>query len=89
MEVGGGITEGLQPLRRDHPATTAGGVIFFKEVPGYWTLSAMAKLPITEKVSLQVNLTNLTDNKYYDQLHPAHVVPGAGTTALFTLAFKI
>jgi catecholate siderophore receptor len=49
----------------------------------------MAKYPIAEKVSLQLNVYNLTDNKYYDQLHPSHVVPGAGTTALFTLTFKI
>ena len=68
--------------------TTAGGVAFFKEVPAYWALSAMAKYPIDEHWTAQVNLYNLTDNKFYDQLHPAHVVPGAGTTALFTLACK-
>jgi catecholate siderophore receptor len=88
LEVGSGINVVSSRFAATTP-TTAGGVNFFKEVPGYWTLSAMAKLPITEKVSLQLNLTNLTDNKYYDQLHPAHVVPGAGTTALFTLLLKI
>jgi catecholate siderophore receptor len=49
----------------------------------------MAKYPLNDKVALQLNIYNLTDNKYYDQLHPAHVVPGAGTTALFTVNFKI
>jgi catecholate siderophore receptor len=88
LEVGGGINVVSSRFAATTP-TTAGGVNFFKEVPGYWTLSAMAKLPITEKVSFQLNLTNLTDNKYYDQLHPAHIVPGAGTTALFSLLFKI
>jgi catecholate siderophore receptor len=88
LEVGGGINVVSSRFAATTP-TTAGGVNFFKEVPGYWTLSAMAKLPITENVSFQLNLTNLTDNKYYDQLHPAHVVPGAGTTALFSLLFKI
>ena len=32
----------------------------------------MAKYPLTEHVSLQLNLNNLTDNRFYDQLHPAH-----------------
>ena len=48
----------------------------------------MAKYPVTEHVSLQFNLNNLTDNQFYDLLHPAHVVPGAGRTALLTLSFK-
>lgn len=73
----------LQP-RPVRPA----GVAFFKEAPGYWTLQAMAKFPVTENVAFQFNLYNLTDNKYYDLLHPAHVVPGAGRTALLTLSFK-
>jgi catecholate siderophore receptor len=88
LQVGGGVNVVSSRYAATTP-TTAGGVNFFKEAPGYWTLQAMAKYPVTEKVSLQLNLYNLTDNKYYDQLHPAHVVPGAGTTALLTVAFKI
>ena len=88
MEIGGGINV-VSSRFASTTSTTAGGVAFFKEVPGYWTLGAMAKYPVTDKVSLQLNLYNLTDNKYYDQLHPAHVVPGAGSTALLTLAFKL
>jgi catecholate siderophore receptor len=88
MQVGAGLNVVSSRFAATTP-TTAGGVNFFKEAPGYYTLNAMAKYPLTEKVSLQLNLYNLTDNKYYDQLHPSHVVPGAGTTALFTLNFKI
>jgi len=88
VEIGGGINA-VSSRFASTTSTTAGGVAFFKEVSGYWTLGAMAKYPVTDKVSLQLNLYNLTDNKYYDQLHPAHVVPGAGTTALLTLAFKL
>jgi catecholate siderophore receptor len=87
MEVGGGINIVSSRFAATTP-TTAGGVNFFKEVPGYWTLGAIAKYPIDEHVSLQLNLTNLTDNKYYDQLHQAHVVPGGGRTALLTISFK-
>jgi catecholate siderophore receptor len=87
VELGAGINVVSSRFAATTP-TTAGGVAFFKEVPGYWTLNAMAKYPIDEHITAQVNLYNLTDNKFYDQLHPAHVVPGAGTTALFTVAFK-
>jgi catecholate siderophore receptor len=86
-EVGAGINVVSSRYAATTP-TTAGGVNFFKEVPGYYTLGAMAKYKLNEHVSLQLNLTNLTDNKYYDQLHPSHVVPGGGRTALFTVAFK-
>jgi catecholate siderophore receptor len=87
IELGAGINVVSSRFAATTP-TTAGGVAFFKEVPAYWTLSAMAKYPIDEHWTAQVNLENLTDNKFYDQLHPAHVVPGAGATALFTLACK-
>jgi catecholate siderophore receptor len=88
IEIGGGLNVVSSRFAATTP-TTAGGVNFFKEVPGYYTLNAMVKKTITDNVTLQCNVTNITDNKYYDQLHPAHVVPGAGTTALFTLNFKI
>jgi catecholate siderophore receptor len=86
-EIGGGVNVVASRYAATTP-TTAGGVNFFKEVPGYWTLGAMAKYRVTDNVSLQLNLTNLTDNKYYDQVHPAHVVPGGGRTALLTVSFK-
>jgi catecholate siderophore receptor len=88
VQIGGGLNVVSSRYAATTP-TTAGGVNFFKEAPGYYTLNAMAKYPINEKVSVQCNIYNITDNKFYDQLHPAHVVPGAGTTALFTLNFKI
>jgi catecholate siderophore receptor len=59
-----------------------------KMVPGYWTFDAMAKYDLSEKMSLQLNMNNIFDKYYYDALHPFHVVPGAGRTALLTLNFK-
>lgn len=88
LQVGGGLNVVSSRFAATTP-TTAGGINFFKEAPGYYTLNSMVKYPINEKISLQCNIYNITDNKYYDQLHPSHVVPGAGTTALFTLNFKI
>ncbi len=59
-----------------------------KQVPGYWVFNTMAKYPLSERTSLQLNLNNLTNKYYYDQIHPAHIVPGAGFTALIGINFK-
>jgi len=56
-----------------------------KVVPGYWTFDAMAQYRLSDHVSLKVNLTNLTDKYYYSAIHPQHVVPGAGRTAMFAV----
>ena len=88
LTVGAGLDVASSRYAATTP-TTAGGVNFFKEAPGYYTINTMIKYKLTERVTAQVNINNLTDNKFYDQLHPAHVVPGAGTSALFTLNFKI
>ena len=59
-----------------------------KEVPGYWVFNAMASYPFSERASIQLNLNNLTNKYYYDQIHPAHIVPGAGFTALAGINFR-
>ncbi|MEI9972236.1 MAG: TonB-dependent receptor [Ignavibacteriota bacterium] len=59
-----------------------------KEVPGYWVFNAMAMRPISEHLDLQVNVANLANRYYYDALHPAHIVLGAGRSALVGLRFK-
>jgi catecholate siderophore receptor len=87
IEVGGGFNLVSSRFAATTPSV-AGGVPFFKFAPGYWTMQAMAKFPITENVALQCNLYNLTGTQFYDLLHPAHVVPGNGPTALFTLSFR-
>jgi catecholate siderophore receptor len=87
IEVGGGLNVVSSRFAASTPST-AGGVAFFKEALGYWTIQALAKFPITEQIALQFNLYNLTGNQYYDLLHPAHVVPGAGCTALLTLSYR-
>lgn len=76
------------PATNSSCTASTGGVEFWKEVPGYYTLSAMAKYPLTDHIGLQLNLYNLTDNFYFDQIHPSHIVPGAGRSALLTLNVK-
>ena len=59
-----------------------------KQVPGYWAFNAMAKYPLTERIGLRLNVYNLTDKYYYDQIHPAHIVPGPARSAALGLDFK-
>ncbi len=59
-----------------------------KQVPGYWIFNAMASRSFGEHVELQVNAYNLANRYYYDQLHPGHIVLGAGRSALIDLKFK-
>ncbi len=56
-----------------------------KEVPDYFALDAMASYQATDNVRLKLNLTNFTDEYYFDQLHPFHVVPGPGFGAVFAI----
>ncbi len=59
-----------------------------KEVPGYWVFNAMVKRRLTEHIDLQVNAYNLANRYYYDELHPAHIVLGAGRSALVGINFR-
>ena len=59
-----------------------------KTVPGYWTFDAMAKYAFTAHVAAQVNVNNLFNRYYYDQLHFFHVVPGPGRNAQFTISAR-
>ena len=59
-----------------------------EEAPSYGTVSAMLKYHASHHVELQANVYNLTDQAYYDGIHPAHVIPGAGVSALFSVNFK-
>jgi len=52
-------------------------------------VQAMAKLPVRPGLDLQLNAYNITNTRYYDLLHPAHVVPGAGPSVLLTANFKL
>ncbi len=59
-----------------------------KEVPSYWVFNAMVKRKLNEHLDLQININNLANRYYYDELHPAHIVLGPGRSALIGLKFK-
>jgi catecholate siderophore receptor len=85
LEVGGG---GNFVGERDANSTTLTSLASLETAPQYWTFNAMGKYDITERMTFQVNVNNLFDRFYLDELHPGHVIPGAGTSALFGLKYK-
>jgi catecholate siderophore receptor len=68
------------------PLDPATGLL--KELPGYWVFNAMGSHRLSEHADLQVNVYNLANRYYYDQLHPGHIVLGPGRSALVGLKFK-
>jgi len=65
-----------------------GDVINSIEVPSYWRYDAMASYRVSKNLDLQLNVQNLTDERYFDQVyssHMAHVAPGR--TALLSTNF--
>lgn len=82
FEIGGG---GNFVGKRDANSTTLTSLASLETAPQYWTFNAMAKYEISEHIALQANIDNLFDRFYLDELHPGHVIPGAGTSALFGL----
>jgi catecholate siderophore receptor len=57
-------------------------------VPDYWLFDAMARYTVSESLTVKINLANLTDEYYFEQLHPWHVVPGASFTATFAVNYS-
>ncbi len=86
LQLGGGVQYVDSRLASTTANATTGA---FLTAPGYATVQGMVKLPVREGLDLQVNGYNLTNTKYYDLLHPAHVVPGAGRSVLFSANFKL
>ncbi|MYC60108.1 MAG: TonB-dependent receptor, partial [Gammaproteobacteria bacterium] len=56
-----------------------------KWVDDYWAFDAMLEYAYSDNLRFKLNLTNLTDEVYFDQLHPWHVIPGQGLTAVFAV----
>ncbi|HXJ00734.1 MAG TPA: TonB-dependent siderophore receptor [Micropepsaceae bacterium] len=80
FEIGGGGRYVSSQYTQNVPPT--------KTVPSYWTFDVMGKYALSEKMSLQLNVNNVFDKYYYDQLHFFHVVPGPGRTALLSVNFN-
>jgi catecholate siderophore receptor len=59
-----------------------------KSVPGYYLFSAMLQHPLTDHLTFQVNVNNLTNKFYIDEPHPNHLVPGEAVNAQFNVSYK-
>lgn len=81
LEIGVG---GLQASSQLGQNTAASYLV----APGYVIWNAMAKYAISPKVVVQLNLDNLTDRTYIEEVHPAHVVPGEGFVALLSVTAR-
>ncbi|MNC53881.1 putative TonB-dependent receptor BfrD precursor [compost metagenome] len=58
------------------------------EVPSYWRYDAMAAYKVSKNLDLQLNVQNLTDERYFDQAYTNHMVHVApGRTALLSTNF--
>ncbi len=87
LEAGAGANYvGMRTASTTAPYDPTTGLL--KALPGYWTGNAMAKRAFGPRIEVQLNVNNLANAYYFDQIHPGHIVPGAGRTALLGLNFK-
>jgi catecholate siderophore receptor len=57
-------------------------------LPGHVRWDATVAYSLTPKIQLRLNVLNLTDKYYYENTHPAHVIPGAGRTFILNTSVK-
>jgi catecholate siderophore receptor len=62
--------------------------VAFKVIPGYWSFNAMLRRPLTDHLSIQANINNLTNGFYIEQPHPNHLIPGEGINGQFGLNYS-
>ncbi len=86
IEIGGGVNLLSSRTASSLPVT---GTTTIERAPGYKIGQLFAKAPINDRLTAQVNITNISDQVYYDGLHPGHIITGAARAALFTLTFKL
>jgi catecholate siderophore receptor len=78
LEIGAGALQDSGRLGQDAAAS-------YEVAPGYVRFSAMAKYEFSAKTTLQLNVNNLTNRYYIDQLRPFHAIPGEGCMAQLAL----
>jgi catecholate siderophore receptor len=56
--------------------------------PSYVRWDMTVGYQINRNIQLRLNAINLTDELYFDGVHPAHIIPGAGRTIIGTAIFN-
>ena len=78
IEVGGGFR---------YVGTRYTNVANTRKIDDYWVADATLGYDITPKTTLRLNVFNIFDERYIDQVGGGHFVPGTGRSAIATLAF--
>lgn len=84
LTLGGGVDYSSSRV----PASVPDANGYMQEVPGYATVSALARYRLTQHASLQLNADNIGGERYYDGLDDNHVNPGAGRSVRLTILFQ-
>jgi catecholate siderophore receptor len=79
LQVGGGVR---------YIGRRYGNTINTRSVPGYWIADAMASARLSRKLSLRLNVYNVTDAEYFDRLGGGHLVPGTARSALLSTSLE-
>ncbi len=80
---------GVRGAAENHPLTGGtGAALQTVKAPGYVAYDAMAEYRFNEDLFLQLNLNNLTDKVYGDQLYPTFYVPGEGRSVRLSLGVR-
>jgi catecholate siderophore receptor len=69
-------------------AGTSGAKSPNARAPGYAAIDLMAEYKVTPDVFLQVNVNNVANRTYGDQLYPAFAVPGLGRSVVASIGYR-
>jgi catecholate siderophore receptor len=79
IEVGGGVR---------YVGTRYTNVANTRKIGDYWVADATLGHDISKSMSLRLNVFNIFNERYIDQVGGGHFVPGTGRSALATLSFR-
>ena len=54
------------------------------QVPSYVRWDLTGAYQINKNAGVRLNIQNMMDTTYYDQVHPGHVIPGDGRTFILS-----
>ncbi len=80
LEVGGGVR---------YVGTRYTNVANTREVDNYWVADATVAYEFRPGTTLRLNVFNLFDERFIDQVGGGHFVPGPGRSAIATVAFAL
>lgn len=88
LEVGGGVNFVSERYANPTSAVdTVSGTV--RNIPSYYTFNLMGKYPVAKNVSLQLNVNNVTNKYYFDQIRGNNAaVPGEGRVFLLSTNIK-